>query len=264
MQLNDRATHAREDAPPIALEGVSVVLGGQRVLDDVSLTIEAGDFVGLVGPNGSGKTTLLRTMLGLQQSSEGTVRLYGQRAARFHGRERIGYVPQHAVHVDARFPASALEVVLLGRVGRRGLLRRLTKHDRAAALAAMRDVGVEHLASRPIGAMSGGQRQRVFLAKALCSEPEVLVLDEPTTGIDPGAREEFYNLVDSLNHERGLTILFVSHDVPALEMTAHRLVVLNQRVLFDGSPERFAAEGGYSAVNQMHIHHGGDDCDHPV
>lgn len=248
--------------PPIQVEDLTVRFGSQLALEGVDLTVPEGDFVGIVGPNGSGKTTLLRTLLGLQRPTGGQARLFGQAASRFDQHGRLGYVPQHAVDVEAGFPASAFEVALLGRVGQRGLFRRLTDQDRQIARQALEDVGVAHLAERPIGTLSGGQRQRVFLAKALATEPELLILDEPTTGVDAGARESFYNLIDGLNHERGMTIVLVSHDTQVMTVCAHRVLVLNQRVLFDGPSEAFEEAGGLGAFYDLHVHHGGEACDH--
>ncbi len=242
--------------PPAAhLDHVTVRLDGATVLEDISFTVEAGDFLGIVGPNGAGKSTLLRTMLGLQAPTRGDVRLLGVAPQRFDAWPRVGYVPQHAVNVDRRFPASAMEVALLGRVGRRGLLRRWNDEDRAAAREALDLVGVEHLAQRQVGKLSGGERQRVFLAKALASDPDVLILDEPTAGVDVRSREAFYNLVDGLNHEHGLSVLLVSHDVHAVEACCHHLIALNRRIVYDGDPQGFEEAGGMSKVHDMHIHH---------
>ena len=242
--------------PVIDAKDVCVRFGDQHVLDHVALQVMPGEFVGLVGPNGGGKSTLLRAVLGLVPTTCGEVRLFGQPLASFREQERIAYVPQNVVHVDARFPVTALEVALLGRTARRGLLRGFSQADRAKALAAMREVGVESLADRPIGNLSGGQRQRVFLAKALAADPEVLILDEPTTGVDVSAREDFYRLLDRLNHERGMTLVLVSHDTQAIALTAHRLVAVNRAVVFDGTPQDFEAGSGYGAAYDIHLHHG--------
>jgi zinc transport system ATP-binding protein len=246
----------RDGAPLIELDDVCVRYGDVQVLDHVGLSVKHGDFVGIVGPNGGGKSTLLKAALGIVPTCCGEARLFGEPVARFREFHRVGYVPQHAVHVDPRFPATAFEVALLGRVGRRGLLRRVREDDRAATMHAMAEVGVAKLADRRIGQLSGGERQRVFLAKALAAEPELLILDEPTTGVDPRAREDFYRLLDHLNHDHHLTTVLVSHDNQAISMVAHRLVAVNRSIVFDGAPADFEAQGGFGAAYDLHVHHG--------
>lgn len=245
-----------ESAPVLSVRDVCVRYGALQVLDHVSFEVPRGDFVGIVGPNGGGKSSLLKAALGLVPRTCGDVGLFGTPVERFDQWQRVGYVPQHAVHVDARFPATAFEVALLGRVGRRGMLRPLTSEDRAATRRAMEEVGVAQLADRRIGVLSGGERQRVFLAKALAAEPEVLILDEPTTGVDPRARQEFYDLLDHLNHDHELTTILVSHDTQALAMVAHRLIAVNRAVVFDGAPSQFEKQGGFGAAYDLHLHHG--------
>ena len=257
MPLTATLERPNRDEALLSVRDVCVQYGAQEVLDHVDFDVPRGDFVGIVGPNGGGKTTLLKAALGLVPTSCGEVRLFGQPLRRFRDFSRIGYVPQNVVHVDARFPATAFEVAALGRVGRRGLFRRLTDEDRSVALAAMQDVGVAHLADRLIGTLSGGQRQRVFLAKALASEPELLVLDEPTTGVDPKAREDFYGLLDRLNHDRGITLILVSHDTQAVALSAHRLIAVNRTIVFDGDPHAFERQGGFGAAYDIHLHHHG-------
>jgi zinc transport system ATP-binding protein len=246
-------------SPLIRVEGLAVRYGGPQVLQDVDMEVSEGDFVGIVGPNGSGKTTLVRTIVGLETPDSGRVTLMGQPAGDFDQHDRLGFVPQDAVEVDPHFPASALEVALLGRVGARGLFRPWSSEDRAIALEALETVDVDHLAHRPVADLSGGERQRVFLAKALASRPDLLILDEPTAGVDPAAREEFYNLVDGFNHDRDLTVVLVSHDVQALTLCCHRIVALNRTVVYDGPPEGFEEAGGFSSVHDMRVeHHDGE------
>ena len=245
------------EAPPVLeLRDVCVRYDETQVLDHVAFTLRAGEFVGIVGPNGGGKSTLLKAALGLVPTTCGDVRIHGEPVKRFRDWPRIAYVPQNVVHVDARFPATALEVVLLGRVAGAGLFRGLSSKDRRLAREAMKVVGVEDLEDRLIGTLSGGERQRVFLAKALVSDPETLILDEPTTGVDPRAREGFYGLLDRLNHERKMTMLLVSHDTQAIALAAHRLVAVNRAIVFDGAPHDFEAHGGFGAAYDIHLHHG--------
>ncbi len=235
--------------PVLELRDVCVNLGRERVLSDVSLLVREGEFVGLAGPNGGGKSTLLRAILGLVPTSCGSIQLFGVPAHEFRDRRRIGYVAQNAAHVETAFPASAEEIVRLGRVAPRGLLRRLNGEDKRLALEAMREVGVEKLARRQIGAMSGGQRQRVLLARALASRPDLLVLDEPITGIDPQARDDFTHLLVRLNREKGLTTLLVSHDTDILSHAATRLVVIDRKVQYDAPIDPDAPLPGH-----LHLH----------
>lgn len=246
-----------EEEPPvvISLHDVCVDRGHERVIDNIHLDIRQGEFVGIVGPNGGGKTTMVRAALGLLPVSCGEVHLMGTPIERFRDWDRIGYVAQHAVHVDQRFPASVEEVVLMGRAGRRGLFRTYNDEDRRKAHEALEAVGVADLAHRRIGALSGGQRQRVFLAQALAREPDLLILDEPTTGVDPDARESFYDLLDHLNHDDGLTVILITHDNQAVSLVAHRMIALNRAVVYDGAPAAFEEKGGYGAAYGIELHH---------
>lgn len=241
MRSLSHAPHAHPPLPlgKVALEisNVCVNLGRERVLSDVDLVVREGEFVGVAGPNGGGKSTLLRAILGLVPASCGTIKLFGIPRGELREKRRIGYVAQNAAHVDVTFPATAEEIVRLGRVAPRGLLRRLNSDDKRLALDAMREVGVEHLAKRQIGAMSGGQRQRVLLARALASQPEMLILDEPTTGIDPRARDDFTHLLVRLNREKRITVLLVSHDTDILSHVATRLVVVDRKIQYDAPVE---------------------------
>ncbi|MES2153773.1 MAG: ABC transporter ATP-binding protein [bacterium] len=218
------------------VDDVCVQLGNTNVLQDVTFQVRAGEFVGVAGPNGGGKSTLLRAIVGLVPTCCGTIRLFGERGAPIATRRRTAYLAQNEAHVDPLFPATAMEVAMLGRVAKRGLLRGLGAADRRAALQSLEDVGVAHLKDRLIGSLSGGQRQRVLLAKALAGDPELLLLDEPTTGVDPKARDDFHHLLADLNQRRGITVLLVSHDTDFLAHVAHRVLVVDRGIHFDGDP----------------------------
>jgi zinc/manganese transport system ATP-binding protein len=211
----------------------AVTAGYQRVpvLAGISLRIMAGDFVGLVGPSGSGKTTLLRTLLGEVRVVGGSVRIDGEAAV--PGRTGIGYVPQLET-VDWNFPVTAEEVVLLGCSPRRWLPW-LPRHERAHAREVMARLGIADLRHRHIRQLSGGQQQRVFLARALVSEPKLLLLDEPTRGVDMKTRDEMLHLLDDLNHQ-GITILMTTHELNAVAAHLPWVVCLNGRLIAEGPP----------------------------
>ncbi len=241
QQARDGAALARVDARAVVdIRGVCFAYDGQRVLDDISLTINAGDFLGIIGPNGSGKTTLLKIMVGLLAPTCGEVRLFGTDLPRFTDWRRIGYVPQRATAFDPRFPATVEEVVASGRAARAGLLHRFGPEDRRAVGRALEIVGLEDLRGRMIGHLSNGQQQRAFIARALASEPELLVLDEPLVGVDAEAQERFYDLLRHLHRDLGVTLVMVSHDVGVITSHVTVLACLNCNLVYHGEPHTFA------------------------
>ena len=204
------------------------------VLEDINLELLAGDFLGLIGPNGGGKSTLLKAMLGLIKPDRGSITIFGKKPAA--ARSRMGYVPQKTVF-DQSFPVKVLDVVLMGRYSRTGLLHRYNRQDRKAALEALQAVGMEERAEREIGALSGGEQQRVFVARSLVSDPELLLLDEPTAGVDSAQQTDFYDLLCHLNRDMGIAIVLVSHDVTAISTYVSKIACLNQRLYYHGSKE---------------------------
>jgi zinc transport system ATP-binding protein len=209
---------------------------GTPVLRDVDLAIDEGEFVAIAGPNGGGKTTLVRIILGLEQPTRGAALLFGERAEHFSQRERLGYLAQRSqIGVDA--PATVFEVVAAGRVSRRRFVGPLRADDRAAVDEAIERVGLSALARRPITRLSGGQQQRAFIAKALARDPALLVLDEPTTGVDAESQEVLAALLDRLQRELRATVLYVSHEFGAVERYVERLVLVRGAIVFDGPPQ---------------------------
>jgi ABC-type Mn2+/Zn2+ transport system ATPase subunit len=220
----------------IELYRVTVRYQDLVALEEISFRVARGEFVAIIGPNGSGKTTLIKTILGLVTPAAGKVRLFAQPPQQLDGGwKRVGYVPQNA-QVDPRFPIRVLDVVLMGRYGRLGLIRRPGRRDREAARRALEQVGIADLAERPIGRLSGGQRQRVLVARALANEPELLLLDEPTTGLDVGTTEGLFDLLNVLHHQ-GITILVVSHDVGVVAQHVDQVACINRRLVAHGRPE---------------------------
>ncbi|MGC9515102.1 metal ABC transporter ATP-binding protein [Methanocrinis sp.] len=222
---------------PVSIENLWVKLDGRNVLEEVNMVVEEGDFLGLIGPNGGGKTTLLKAILGLVKPFRGKVLVYGMspKAAR----KRVGYLPQKSLF-DQDFPISALEAVMMGRYGRKGLFGRYSTEDKDAALSALSAVRMEELANREIGALSGGQQQRVFVARALVSEPDLLLLDEPAAGIDSSRQREFYELLGDLNEK--MTIIMVSHDISAVSTYVKKIACVNRKLYYHSSKELFAEE----------------------
>ncbi len=225
----------------IAVEHVSFHLNGMKIIEDVSFTIDRGDFVALIGPNGSGKTTLIRIILGLLKPSTGRVMLLREDLARFTQWERIGYVPQKAIHMDPYFPASVREVVGMGLLSKKRFPRMLSRHDEAAIDAALSQVDMEFLKKRRIGELSGGQQQRVFIARAIVNGPQVLFLDEPTAGVDAETQARFYEMLADLNRKRGLTIVLITHDFGIITKHVNKVACLNQKLFFHGSHDEFCS-----------------------
>jgi zinc transport system ATP-binding protein len=236
---------------PLAVELDHVDFGylhGHPVLRDVTLAVDAGEFVAIAGPNGGGKTTLLRLVLGLERPTAGEVRLFGERADRFGDRAALGYLAQRT-HVGVQAPATVREVVAAGRTART-LWGRGTREDREAVDEAIERVGLSRLAGRPLTRLSGGQQQRAFIAKALAASPRLLALDEPTTGVDVAAQEALAALLARLHQELGVTILYVSHEFGAIEHVVERLVLIRERVVFDGPPS--ALPGAWHDPSHAH------------
>ncbi len=229
----------KDDRVLIRLRKVGFRYRRDPVLVDVDLEILAGDFLAVIGPNGSGKTSLIKVMLGLLQPTRGEVSLFGTPIREFREWERIGYVPQKATHFDPYFPASVQEVVAMGLVAG-GHRRRLRSAERETlVLGALEAVGMNRMKSRPVGELSGGQQQRVFIARALVSSPEILILDEPTAGVDAQAQNRFYGMLDQLNRETGLTVVFSTHNVGVVTRHVNKVACINQRLFFHGSHEEF-------------------------
>lgn len=247
--------------PYIELDNVSFAYGvNTPVVERLSFTVRKGDYVGIIGPNGGGKTTLLKIILGLLHHAEGTVKLFGKDSHDFNERYRIGYVPQRVAQTDKDFPATVFEVVRSGRVPRLGFFLGFGEKDTRAVNRAMEVSGIARYRDTLIGNLSGGERQRVFIARALASEPDVLILDEPTVGVDIGAQKAFYEFLSSLNREHNLTIIFVSHDVDMVARETKTVLCINRSMMCHGVPHDLLSEHlleklyGDSARHIEHAH----------
>ena len=228
-----------DPVPPLEIHDLTVSYDRKPVLYGIDVTVEPGALVGVVGPNGAGKSTLIKTIMGIVPSSGGWVKVFGQPFDK--AVTRVGYVPQRE-SVDWDFPVSVMDVVLMGRYGHAGLLRRVGKRDREIARDCLEKVNMTPFASRQIGNLSGGQQQRVFLARALAQESDLYLMDEPFAGVDAATETAIVELLRELK-ERGKTLLIVHHDLATAREYFNKLLLLNMRlVAYGGVEEGFNAE----------------------
>ena len=235
----------------VRVSHAAVAYGGREVLHDISLTVEPGEVVAILGANGSGKSTLIRTVLGLVPLDQGEIELFGTAQRRFRSWERIGYVPQR-MGAAGGVPATVGEVVSSGRLARRGIFKPPRAADREAVQAALADVGLADRFSDPVATLSGGQQQRVLIARALAGQPDLLILDEPTAGVDAASQEAFAMTLAGFQR-RGGTILLVAHELGPIEPLIDRCVVVHDGLIgHDGAvpePAGHHAEPGHDHVH---------------
>lgn len=212
------------------MQHVSFSYDGIMVLEDINLTLYERDFLTIIGPNGGGKTTVLKLILGLLKPTTGTIAVFGGKPQ--HARAKIGYLPQHLVS-EFDFPISAQEVVLMGRLGRTGPGHHYSKKDVDIALNALDNVGMRNYRDTAMGHLSGGQRQRVFIARALATEPQLLLLDEPVSSVDTKWQQSFYNLLVELN--KRIAIVLVTHDIGVVSTYIDKIACLNVQLFYHGS-----------------------------
>lgn len=220
--------------PIITVDDLGFHYGNESIFEHISFTIEKGAYVGIIGPNGGGKSTLLKVMLGILPSYHGTVTLFGTDQKKFKDWWRIGYLPQRSSQLEVTFPISVKEIVRQGRIGRVGLFHNFADTDYRAITKALAITTIEHLQDRLFHTLSGGEKQRVLIARALASEPEILMVDEPLVGVDVTTQEKFYTFLKKLNRELGLTIIFVSHDLDVIAEEASTLLCFNNGLVCHG------------------------------
>lgn len=235
----------------VTLDDIWVQNNGVPILQGITMAIEQNDFLGIIGPNGGGKTTLLKVILGLTKPSRGEIRVLDIQPEK--SRRKIGYVPQHNLF-DREFPINVWDVVLMGRNGKTGLFKPYGNDDKERAQVVLETVGMSNYKDRQIGKLSGGEQQRVFIARALASDPEILLLDEPTASVDPAMQTEFYEILDKL--KRRMAIVLVSHDISAISVHVDKIACLNQELFHHGSGEIEAEvlEATYKCPVQMITH----------
>jgi zinc transport system ATP-binding protein len=225
----------------VTMRNISYAYEYKKVLDHVNFEIPRGAFMGLVGPNGGGKTTLIKLILGLIKPDEGEIQLLHEPINRFNQWSKIGFVSQKANSFNRGFPATVYEVVSMGLTAKVGYLRFFNKTHKAKIRQAIDQVGMLDYMNENIGNLSGGQQQRIFIARALVNEPELLILDEPTVGIDLENVRRFYELLHQLNEQRNITLLLVTHDTGIMTEHATDIVCLNKTLHFHGDPQAYEA-----------------------
>ncbi len=230
--------------------GLSVTYDRRPVLDGVTLRVPRGSMIGIVGPNGGGKSTLLKAVLGLVPAERGEVEVLGRPVDR-RARRLVGYVPQRE-DVDWNFPVSAFDVVMMGRVPSLGFLRRPSASDREVVYKALRTVGMGEFAEKRIGEFSGGQQQRIFLARALAQGADVLLLDEPVSGVDAPSQHEIFDLLRGLQEE-GKTVIVTTHDLSCVADRFDLALLLNRRVVAFGRPEEVFTPELLNETYQSHL-----------
>ena len=237
--MQTKSTEEECCAPPILeVNNLSVIRSGKIVLKDVDLTIQKGEFIGLVGPNGSGKSTLLLSLLGVLKPHNGSISIYGDvpNPRNFFG--RIGWVSQAASYLPRQIKLTVRELVKLGTVSGENMFS-WSDGSNEKVSRAIEMVGLEDVENVDVSRLSGGQRQRAVIARALATEAEFILLDEPLVGMDRDARNSLLKLLDELCHDAGKTILMVSHDLTAIRQTAHRMIFLEEKIWFDGPTNLF-------------------------
>lgn len=223
----------------LEVKDLSVTRTGKLILKDINLEIKTGEFVGLVGPNGSGKSTLMLSILGILKAQNGSVMIYGSPPMSRNLIGKIGWVSQAAANLKKEVRITVEELVRLGTINAKNMFFQSRKEQRAAVKKAIEMVGMEGFSTTDVSRLSGGQRQRAVIARALASNADFILLDEPLVGIDRDARNSLLKLLDDLCHNEGKTILMVSHDLAAIRQTAHRMIFLEEGIWFDGNSEDF-------------------------
>lgn len=226
----------------ISLSRVNFAYDDHQVLEDLNFTVDEGDYLGIIGPNGSGKTTLLKIILGLLEPVSGEVAIFKTQPKKLKNRWQIGYVPQRISQTDYQFPANVFETVKSGLVAQKGLLHFFNGLDEKIVDQAINQTKITKLRSRLISQLSGGERQRVFIARALVSQPKILILDEPTVGVDIASQEEFYTLLCDLNNKNKITIVLVSHDVDVIAREVKTVLFLNRKLIGYGKAKDLMKE----------------------
>ncbi len=227
------------------VEGLSYSYEDRLVLKDITFSVQKGDYLGIIGPNGSGKTTLIKLMLGILKPAKGSIYLFGKPLSQFSEWHKLGYVPQKIQGLDQGFPATIEEMLSMEMLSKKRFPRLITSDDRKMIARCLKKVALD--GSKRIGELSGGQQQRAFIAKSLVNKPELLILDEPTAGIDVQNQTGFYELLRELNKEK-VTIIIISHDVGFITKYTTKVACLNQELVFHGTHAEFCSSDTVGSI----------------
>ncbi|QVK18697.1 ABC transporter ATP-binding protein [Mycoplasmatota bacterium] len=215
----------------LTIDHLNVSYGNFDVINDISFSVEKGDYINIIGPNGAGKTTLVKAILRLIDHYKGTIKRYNQ---------PIGYLPQKAFTTEKHFPATVSEIVSLGLLGTKKHPKLITSTDHQKIEETLKKLHIYELKNRKIGLLSGGQQQRVLLARAIVNSPSILILDEPTSALDPNFKKQFYEILQRLNKEELVTILHITHDINDLENENNKILYINQKLIYFGNSADYA------------------------
>ena len=222
----------------LRVSNLSVNRSGNEIIRDINLTITCGEFIGIVGPNGGGKSTLMLTILGILKPRTGSVRIYDLAPMSRQTLGKVGWVPQAATNLPQNLQITVKEFIQLGTLNHKSLLR-LRKNEREKVQKIIETIGLDEYANTRIANLSGGQKQRAAIGKALASDADLLLMDEPMVGVDGESRNSIMRLLDGLCHNQNKTIVMISHDLASIKSTVHRMVYLEQKIRYDGPTQTF-------------------------
>lgn len=239
----------------LEVKNLSVKYGNTLALESVSFEVLKGDFIGLVGPNGAGKSTLIKAIFGLAEISKGKISLFSKDISKFKDFHKIGYLPQKSTKLNSLFPVSVFEVISLGLLSKKFFPKRLNKEDLEKVKNTIEDLKISKLSKKSFFELSGGEQQKVLLGRAIVSDPEILIFDEPSTALDPSSREEFFTLVKKLNDEKNTTVILITHDTGYVGKYANKLLYLDRKVEFFGEIGDFCKDEDFDSCFEKSDHH---------
>lgn len=239
----------------IKVENLTIAYNQNEVVKNVSFEIDKGDYIGLAGPNGAGKTTLIKAILGLIPTKNGNISLFGESINHFNKWNKIGYLPQKFTTVNKIFPATVKEVVALGLLSQKRWFKSISKSDFLKADEILNELGIGNLSNKMISQLSGGQQQKVYLARALVSNPEVLIFDEPSTALDPKSRESFFQMIEKLNKQNNITVILITHDTGYIGKYANKLLYIDRELIYFGKFSEFCKDQKMDPYFGKYEHH---------